>query len=91
MAAVSPAFIATTRRRSTPIETAAFVANRRVFFSFVKSAAMVRTSRRESFKLRRRINAHSRALDVHKLSVSAPSAMEDRGRTEFDASAHGCA
>ena len=48
-AAVSPAFIATTRRISTPIAIAAFVANRRVFFSFMKSVAIARTSSRESF------------------------------------------
>ena len=34
MAAVSPAFMQTTRRMSTPIAIAAFVASRRVFFSF---------------------------------------------------------
>ena len=40
MAAVSPAFRPTTRRITTPITIAAFVASRRVFFSLIKSAAL---------------------------------------------------
>jgi len=39
--------------------------------------------------LRRKTNAHSRALDVHRLIVSRPFAMNDSGLTGFDDSEDG--